>query len=332
MTQATAQPDKRTTGAPTRQRRRWPWVVGALLLLVAVVVAFLALVPRGPAGPAYLTTAAASRTVSLTAQGTGTIADARVDSIGSDNTWTVTERDGLSTGASVQGSAVDVSVVDVAVGQSVVAGQRLALVIDAADEELAIVAPEDGIIRSVSATAASSGAGVLFTLGVGGLRVVAPISEYDIADVAVGQVVDFVFDALGTTGTGAVVSIGSGAESQAEGAASSVTEYSVVSTVVEPPEALRLGMSVQMSVAVQSVEDALAVPVQALTEDAEGGYTVLTLDAGGVAVAVPVEVGLIGDSFAEITSGLAAGDEVVIGTPGVGTTPVFGPPATGDGN
>lgn len=319
------------TSSPVRKRRRWPWVLGVLALLVVAVLVLLFLVPRPPSGPAYLTSTVETQTVALTAQGTGTVADARVDSIGSDNTWTVTERDGQSTGATVQGAAVDVSVVDVAVGQSVVAGQRLALVIDSADEELEIVAPEDGIVRSVSAIAASSGSGVLFTLGVGGLRVVAPISEYDIADVAVGQTVDFTFDALGSTGTGTVSAIGESAEAEDQAATSSVTEYSVVSTIVEPPAGLRLGMSVQLSVAVESAENVLAVPVQALREDAEGGYTVLRLDEKGVSEEVTVSVGLIGDSYAQVTKGLASGDEVVIGTPGEGviTDPFAGQPTVG---
>lgn len=317
--------------SPARKRRRWPWVVGVIGLLVVAVLVLLFLVPRPPAGPAYLTSTVDTRTVALTAQGTGTVADARVDSIGSDNTWTVTERDGQSTGASVQGAAVHVYSVEVAVGQSVTAGQQLAVVYDDADQWTTITAPEDGVIRSSSAVAGSVTNGVLFTLGVGGLRVVAPISEYDIADVAVGQAVDFTFDALGSTGAGTVSAIGESAEAQDQAATSSVTEYSVVATIIEPPAGLRLGMSVQLSVAVQSADDVLSVPVQALSEDAEGTYTVIRIDERGVSEEVTVTVGLIGDSYAEVTKGLASGDEVVIGTPGEGvvTDPFAGQPTVG---
>lgn len=313
------------------KRQRWPWVVGALALLVVAAVVLLFLVPRAPSGPAYLTSTVGTTTVALTAQGTGTVADARVDSIGSDNSWTVTERDGQSTGAGVQGSSVHVYSVDVSVEQVVTAGQQLAVVYDDADQWTTITAPEDGVIRSSTALAGTVASGALFTLGVGGLRVVAPISEYDIADVAVGQTVDFTFDALGSTGTGTVSSIGQSAETQDQAATSTVTEYSVVSTIVEPPAGLRLDMSVQLSVAVESADDVLAVPVQALREDADGVYTVLRIDEDGLSEEVTVSVGLIGDSYAAVTKGLTGGDEVVIGTPGEGvvTDPFAGQPAVG---
>jgi multidrug efflux pump subunit AcrA (membrane-fusion protein) len=312
------------------KRRRWPWVVGILALVVVLVVVASFLLPRRPSAPAYLTSTVASQSVVLTAQGTGTVVYAEVDSIASDNSWVVSSRNGVATGSTVQAASFSVDRVKVKVGDSVEKNQQLAVLVDENDDLFSISASHAGVILSI--TRGSSASNEYITIGVAGMRVAADISEYDIGDVVPAQAVDFAFDGLGTTGKGTVSGVLPAPATDSQSDAPGVTEYPVVARISEAPPGLRIGMTVQMTIDVQRVDDVLAVPVQALTEDADGGYTVLVVGTGGRAQKVAVETGLIGDSYAEITGGLSAGDEVVIGTPGASTaaTPSgFGGPRTG---
>ena len=59
-------------------------------------------------------------------------------------------------------------------------------------------------------------------------------------------------------------------------------------------------------------QDVLLVPSAAVTT--AGGQSTVTVVQNGQQVSTPVEVGLEGDQFTEITSGLSEGDEVVIAT------------------
>lgn len=304
--------------------------------MVAAIAAVLALLvwffwPRGPVGPAYLTAVVETQDVSLTAQGTGTVVDAQLDSVAADGSWVVAARHGVSTGAQVQGDAVTVVKFNVAVGDSVSAGQAVGVYRDGYEDTYDITAPQSGVIRSVAVAAGAAGGGEAFTIGVGTVEVTAAISEYDIANVAAQQPVRLAFDGLGATGEGVVTAILPVAADDAQGGTSGVTEYPVVASITELPEGLRLGMKVQMTIEVQSAEGVLAVPVQALDESDGGAYTVTSVAKDGRPQVVAVEVGLIGDSYAEITSGLAEGDAVVIGTPGEGGTTGGFPGAPGAG-
>ena len=57
--------------------------------------------------------------------------------------------------------------------------------------------------------------------------------------------------------------------------------------------------------------DALLVPVEAVRS--EDGRTRVMVVRGGVAQAVPVEIGLGNESEVEVLGGVAEGDEVVVG-------------------
>lgn len=307
---------------PVRRRRRvWPWVVGGIVVLLVAVVAVPALLmPRSPASSGYLTADVATRSVIRTAQGTGSVVDARVVSIAADDSWAVSSVAGVDTDAVLQTASVTVDKVLVAVGDTVEKGDELAVVTDATDDETTIKAPRDGVIRSVSAYRGATASGILFTLSTSGVRITADISEYDIAAVGPGQAVTFAVDGLGAEAEGTVESIGSVRADPGQTTTAAVTEFPVVAKLASAPAGLRVGMSVQTTIDVHRVDDVLAVPVQALDEASDGTYTVTTVDARGTTKTVDVQVGLIGDSYAEITNGLSAGDVVVIGTAAAGST------------
>jgi macrolide-specific efflux system membrane fusion protein len=72
-------------------------------------------------------------------------------------------------------------------------------------------------------------------------------------------------------------------------------------------------MSADVAITIASAKNVITVPSSAL-EGTEGDYAVMTLGADGTPQRVPVEVGLVTNATAEITSGLEAGTPVVIGT------------------
>jgi macrolide-specific efflux system membrane fusion protein len=296
--------------------------VGSIAAIFVVILGVLVLTPSEDA-PAYATTRVETRTVVLTAQGTGTVVDARVDSFMSDGTRVVTQRDGTPINTSaVPNSTVTISTIDVTVGQAVTAGQRLGAYVNANNETIVVTTPDAGVVRSVPATVGTRTGGALFTVGVGGLRVATPISQYDVANVTVDQVVAYTYSALDTTGKGAVVSIGTQPIAQADTSTSAVTKYLVLSTLVEPPATLRVGMSVQTSIEVRRADGVTTIPLQALVEGIKGNYTVLKVDANGVANPVEVKVGIIGDTYVEITEGLSVGDLIANGASSTDTPAV----------
>ena len=72
----------------------------------------------------------------------------------------------------------------------------------------------------------------------------------------------------------------------------------------------------------------IAVPAIALV-GSSGNYSVRIIDADGPSQLVPVQVGLVTTSLAEIQSGVSAGDTVVIGTVSARTSTTTG--TTGGG-
>ncbi|MEJ5203659.1 MAG: hypothetical protein WHV66_15665, partial [Anaerolineales bacterium] len=76
---------------------------------------------------------------------------------------------------------------------------------------------------------------------------------------------------------------------------------------------LPLGLSATVEVIHQEVNDALLIPVEALRDLGEGEYAVFVVDSGGKLKLREIEVGLIGDAFVQVTSGLSEGEVVSTG-------------------
>jgi HlyD family secretion protein len=88
---------------------------------------------------------------------------------------------------------------------------------------------------------------------------------------------------------------------------------------LDPTESVKLrpGMSCRAEIFTTTKEGILAVPIQAILVDEDRtrnrtSYSVF-VHRGGAARRVEVEVGLSDDAYQEVTSGLAEGDEVIIG-------------------
>jgi macrolide-specific efflux system membrane fusion protein len=73
-------------------------------------------------------------------------------------------------------------------------------------------------------------------------------------------------------------------------------------------------MSASVTVTTASAENVLRVPATALQGSSTTGYSVLVMNGDGSTKSTSVTVGLVTTSFAEIKTGLSAGETVVTGT------------------
>ena len=96
--------------------------------------------------------------------------------------------------------------------------------------------------------------------------------------------------------------------------------YNALFDVPNPDHRLRIAMTAQVRIVLDTAQAALMVPVAALgVRNADGRYEVRVLDAKGKAVARTVKTGINNNVKVQILDGLAEGDTVVIGdaTPAV---------------
>ncbi len=173
-----------------------------------------------------------------------------------------------------------------------------------------LTAPIDGVISSVSIEPGDSVSGQVVLLRGTAVEVAASITESNLPSVRVGQSAEVSLPALDLKVVGTVDSVDlAGATKSASG----VVSYGIVISLETPPEGVAPSMTADVDITTASALGVLAVPVTAIG-GGPGAYTVQVLDAPGRVRTVPVEVGLLTASLAEIRSGIDAGTVVVTGT------------------
>lgn len=190
-----------------------------------------------------------------------------------------------------------------------------------------LVAPVNGIVGMVSATVGqpSGNAAVVTVIPTGTMDVSASFSEADAAKLKNGDTATVTFDALpDVTATGKVTSINSSPTT----GASTVT-YAAIITLDSAPEGVREGMTASVTVKVATAENVLWAPSAAVSST--GGRSTVTIRKDGKDTVTVVKVGLKGDSGTEITSGVAAGDVLVVNTSSTSTSNGFPGPIGGFG-
>ena len=174
-----------------------------------------------------------------------------------------------------------------------------------------IVAPADGIVTSVDISAGSTAPSTsAMTIDTGPIKATADVAEGDLPALAVGQPATVVVDAIDATLQGTVASVAPAASTTSGG---SVVTYVVVVDLSDVPADARPGMTADVTVVTDQANGVIAVPAAAL-RGSQGSYRVLVMGADGVPVSRDVTVGLVTSEAAEITSGLQAGETVVVGT------------------
>lgn len=132
-----------------------------------------------------------------------------------------------------------------------------------------------------------------------------------------GQSVNIAIDALaGHTFTGEVVSIGVLAEGS-DWRDPNRREYTVRTTIRTPDGVeLKPSMRADATIALGRVDNALAVPIQAIF--AEGLVRYVHVPRGNKFVRVPVQVGRRSELYAEVVAGIDAGTPVLVREPAAG--------------
>jgi len=189
-----------------------------------------------------------------------------------------------------------------------------------------LIAPVAGVVSAINvAPGADAPAGAAVVIDSASFSVTTDVVESDLASVKLDQDATVDVSAIDATVTGKVTAISPTATSGA-----SVVSYPVTVTLATTPETARSGMSADVTITIASATNVLTVPAAALRGEASN-YSVRTLGPDGTPVNTPVQVGLVTDSLAEITSGLDEGTAVVTGTATellqtTGTTGGFGAP------
>lgn len=224
-------------------------------------------------------------------------------------------------------------------------GQAEAALDEARDQlsKTVIVAPMSGRITRLNVeegetvivgTMNNPGSLVLTVSDLSVMEVVLEVDETDVPEISLGDSTRVDLDAFPDLDfAGVVTEIGNSAirpPSQAAGTGQTPTiDFEVVVTLWDPPAELRPDLSATAEVITETRTDQTSIPIISLTlreqdeidrPEAESGDETSTEPVEGVfvvkegrAVFTPVEVGIAGEEYFEVISGLSPGDTVVSG-------------------
>lgn len=198
--------------------------------------------------------------------------------------------------------------------------------------DLKVYAPITGVISTVTATegtVVNSGATILTVLDDSTLNLPVQIDETEIAGVKAGQSAEVTLDAFdGQTFTGKVVRVSPGAT-----ASSGISVFTATVGLANPGGTLRSGMTAEAEI-IQSEESGLLVPSKAIQTVRGRSYVQLPTAGGAAGDAegeqVRVETGATDGTNTVITSGLEAGQQVVV--PGAARSATGTGSGTGSGS
>ncbi|WP_081260447.1 efflux RND transporter periplasmic adaptor subunit [Parageobacillus thermoglucosidasius] len=207
----------------------------------------------------------------------------------------------------------EVDEVLVSEGEKVKEGQELITFTDGSD---AITAPADGTVTSLNVAEGervANGQVVAHITNYDDLQVTVQIDELDIPKVKVGQTASIKVNAFpDTTYTGKVTSIAN------EGTVSNGVSTFDVTIHIDKPTNVKVGMTAEASILVQSKDNVLYVPIEAVhtvngekfvlvanpSSDGEDNVTQRTVKRQAV------KTGINNEDYVEITEGLTEGEVV----------------------
>ncbi|HWS32706.1 MAG TPA: biotin/lipoyl-binding protein [Actinoplanes sp.] len=170
-----------------------------------------------------------------------------------------------------------------------------------------------GSSTSSSGSSSSSSSGFIEIADLTKMQVSASFAEADATSLKEKQVATVTWNALsGVEQSAKVAAIDPSATTS-----NSVVTYGVTLTLDKVPTGAKVGQTVSVSVTTGSKENVVLVNTAAITT--VGNRHTVTVVAGGVQESRSVEIGLEGDSATEITSGLTAGEQVVVKTTSTST-------------
>lgn len=183
-------------------------------------------------------------------------------------------------------------------------------------EDAVLVAPFDGVITSLLVNQGEQAAGQAVILeDTGSLEVILSVDEIDIGTLSTGQQATITLETWPDQELASeITAIAPSAVNSAAG----IVTYEVHLSLPQTDLPVLVGMTANANLITANRENVLLVPNAALTADRQSGtYTVniAGTDAEGAMTSTPVEVtvGLKDNRNTQIISGLAEGDEVLLG-------------------
>jgi len=201
--------------------------------------------------------------------------------------------------ASAAQLAADQSQIDAAEAQLEVAQQNLSAA--------TLKSPADGKVADVGLTAGSSSSGQTVTIigtGIPGVSMSVPLAQID--EVKVGQPVTVAADGDSTVLHGTVASIG-----LLSSTSGSRTTFPVTVRLDSGSRQVFDGSGADATITTGTARNVVTVPNSAIQSSAGGTHTV-TVIKNGKPTAVRVTLGVAGNDTTQVTSGLQAGQQVVL--------------------
>jgi macrolide-specific efflux system membrane fusion protein len=167
---------------------------------------------------------------------------------------------------------------------------------------------QSGQSSNSSSSSSSSSSGFVEIADLGKLQVSADFAEADATKLKEKQAATITWNALsGATATGKVLAIDPSATTS-----NNVVTYGVTLSIDKNPTGAKIGQTVSVSVATGSVANATYVNSAAITT--AGNQHTVTVVTNGAQEVRQVKLGLAGDSATQITSGVQAGEEILLNT------------------
>jgi multidrug efflux pump subunit AcrA (membrane-fusion protein) len=308
------------------KKRRWLWISVIAVAVVGVVSAIA--IPALNQQVNYETYEVTPTAVVKTVAANGQLAESQLLAYGPSEQPILVSANGSQIVPAQFGVSLEVNQIEVTEGQSVEEGDLLFSYNSALGLPTQVRAIADGIVRSVDTSEGLRTSGQIVSVGSAVPVVSVFASEYDADLLDIGQKASIELDAINAVFEGAVISIGEVAKS-----VSGIKQYEVLVEVTEIPTGARFGMSATAEIEVERSASVLAIPMSALIGELPEVQILVIGATGGQSVeTVELELGTRGDTLVEVTSGLEAGDLVIVGVSGDVPSPVqFGPPR-GAGN
>ncbi len=185
-----------------------------------------------------------------------------------------------------------------------------------ATQNTTVTAPISGLISNLSVISGSSvslnnplvpSLPVLMIGSSGATEIRISVSEDDINKIKVGQEAVIEVDAIDDELYEGVIKRVDEAGTIIE----NVVNFNVYIEMINPDDRLKTGMTVDIDIVTNKLEDVLSVPSTA-TKPYQKGRAVRKLDSNGEIEFLPVKIGVKGKEFTQITEGLEEGEEIIV--------------------
>lgn len=201
-----------------------------------------------------------------------------------------------------------ISRADAAIAQAQVALDRA----QAAEDRTLLTAPFDGLVIAVNAeigALVASGFAVVQIEDTSPLRLVVSVDEMDVRTIRVGQPATVKLDALPDAPLNATVED----VALVPGSDNGIVSYDTTVRLDNADGRVRVGMTADASVVVESRQNVPVVPNQYVRLDRQrGGAFVNRVQPDGTLEEIPVTLGLQGQDRSEVTAGLKPGDVIAV--------------------